>query len=40
MGNALDPGTTPEESLFQWSPNNPINGVPPGSSPQGGGLTQ
>jgi general secretion pathway protein I len=40
MGNALDPGTTPEESLFQWSPNNPINGVPAGGSPQGGGLTQ
>jgi general secretion pathway protein I len=26
MSNAIDPGTTPEQTLFQWSPNNPING--------------
>lgn len=36
MGNALDPGTTPEQSLFKWSPNsiydlqsgNSIGGTP------------
>jgi general secretion pathway protein I len=34
MSSALDPGTAPEQTLFQWSPNNPING--PGT--QGAGV--
>jgi general secretion pathway protein I len=31
MGNAIDPGTTPEQALFQWSAQ-PMLGLPPGST--------
>lgn len=35
MDNAIDPGTSPEVALFQWSPNNAINVVPPPGNQRG-----